>query len=333
MAASSIKAEMYYINTYDYDDNVEMYVYAKAINLNSASIENSIKLNKRGIIINKIPLSVNIENHDYLLALSENGGFNKNSEMGIGDYVVYHHILDPQRQFQLVHSDSVVGAMIGFVNQYPSESGFRFGLRSSDNTHDIMPEGIYRLNGNFEFEMERQMASDVRPGVLNDSCGYNFLEQISWADDSRFYTNYPYSFELLKLNNNLSRITDSLSMPKADRQIIQFAYHPGRDKIYIFNLNYEVHGQFMDKGRAPGAPAPRVFIYDPGNFDLLETQTIADYPEGDYPSGDEGISDIVGDFIVYYFFDDDWIGRFNPAMLFIFDTRANEASWLRVGWR
>jgi len=37
--------------------------------------------------------------------------------------------------------------------------------------------------------------------------------------------------------------------------------------------------------------------------------------------------------IYYYYFWQDGYEGFDPAYLLIFDTRTNEASWLRVGWR
>jgi hypothetical protein len=43
--------------------------------------------------------------------------------------------------------------------------------------------------------------------------------------------------------------------------------------------------------------------------------------------------DRVGDYLVYFFMGTAHIEWFVPAMLFIFDTRTNEATWLRVGWR
>jgi hypothetical protein len=65
----------------------------------------------------------------------------------------------------------------------------------------------------------------------------------------------------------------------------------------------------------------------------MDSIPIPDYPEGDFISGSYGPAELVGPYIVYYFGESNDLGQLYPAMLFIFDTRTNEATWLRVGWR
>jgi hypothetical protein len=55
--------------------------------------------------------------------------------------------------------------------------------------------------------------------------------------------------------------------------------------------------------------------------------------EGGYIINEIGECDNIGPYMVYYYFAQEDYRYFSPAMLFIFDTRTNEATWLRVGWR
>jgi hypothetical protein len=140
---------------------------------------------------------------------------------------------------------------------------------------------------------------------------------------------------LIRINNGGSLVTDSLMAEDGSPSSAIFAYHPVTNKIYIFHLNFEQHGKFseLDKNYGDRWIQPQVLVYDPDTFQLMERHTITDFIPGNYPLVENGPADVIGDYIVYYFFDDEWMGKFNPAMLFIFDTRTNEATWLRVGWR
>jgi len=59
------------------------------------------------------------------------------------------------------------------------------------------------------------------------------------------------------------------------------------------------------------------------------------YPNSDsgYIGSGYGPCERIGPYFIYYFFDGEDYRYFSPAMLFIFDTRTNQATWLRVGWR
>ncbi len=104
--------------------------------------------------------------------------------------------------------------------------------------------------------------------------------------------------------------------------------------LFIFNLNYEIHFKNnVIKGYGDNWIESNLRIYDIADFSLVDSVSIPDYEEGNYISGTSGVADVVGDYIAYYFGKSNDMEIFAPAMLFIFDTRTNEATWLRVGWR
>jgi hypothetical protein len=104
--------------------------------------------------------------------------------------------------------------------------------------------------------------------------------------------------------------------------------------LYIFNLNYEIRFKNkIVKGYGQDWIESNVRVINLENFSLIDSIQVPDYPEGDYISGSSGVADVVGNYIVYYFGSSNDMEIFAPAMLFIFDTRTNQAAWLRVGWR
>ena len=330
-----VKAQNYYVTVYDGDAESATSVCVKSIDLTAGAITSTIELSKLGTILHKCPFSVTLRGRRYLMASWQNGGYDKNSAFPLERYVFGYAILSAGDELSLVVKDSVIGATAGYLAQFPSENGFRFGLWSDRDDREVLPEGIYGLNDNLGFVLRERRDGTSRPGIINDLDGYNFLERFWSGRDRNLYTSYPFSMDVVKLNNSNNRILQILQLPPGDDQFSLFAYHPSTDKIYLFHLNYEIHGKFPEYERNYNDNTGRchVLIFDSDGFQLSDSLQIASYPEGNYPAPETGVAEVVGDFIVYYFFDSDWIGRFNPAMLFIFDTRTNEASWLRVGWR
>lgn len=333
--ASGIFAQNYYVTVYDGVPEAGMSVYVKSVDLTTGTAIDSVELARRGTILHKKPLTAMRRSHHYLIAFWQNGGYDKNSAMSLERYVFGYAILSGGDELSLVVKDSLIGATAGYLAQFPSENGFRFGLWSDRDSSEVLPEGIYSLSDNLDFKLRERRRGISRPGIIRDLESYEFLEELLPGNESNLYTSYPFSMDLVRLNDENNRILQTLNLPVGDNQFSLFAYQPSNDKIYLFHLNYEIHGKFPEYERnyADNTGQPEVLLYDGDSFELLQTLPVANYPEGDYPGPEEGLADVVGDFIVYYFFEDDWIGRFAPAMLFIFDTRTNESTWVRVGWR
>lgn len=323
----------YFLNSYgDISDSGFRNVCLKAIDLENTLIRNNLILFNRGYIWRKTPYEFKIQNNPILLTLAESGEFAKNSDMN-QNYVFYSISRFSNNSFSSMYVDSLADATIDLFQQFPIENGFRLRMKSSVDTTTILPAGLYRVNNSMHFSFIESINSLKQPGQLDSINGHDYLLELFNSGNRNLY----YSFEgghltICRVNNPRTRIEDSLAIYDKGRI---FAYHPGQDKIYRFNLNYEIHGKFpqYEKNYDDDRITPEVLIYDPVSFELLESHEIADYPPGNYPGPESGPADVAGDYIVYYFFEDDWMGKFAPAMLFIFDTRTNEASWLRVGWR
>lgn len=331
----NVYGQNYYITVYDGDPGGALSVYVKSIDLVSGTVTDSIELSRQGTILNKNPFSASLRSRQYLVASWQNGCYGKNSAMPLERYVFGYAVLTAGDELSLVAKDSMIGAMAGYLGQFPSENGFRFGLWSDRDDGEVLPEGIYSLNDNLGFVLRERRDGTSRPGIIRDLDGYDFLERFCSSNNRNLYTSYPFSMDVVRLNNGNDRILQTLHLPQGDNQFNLFAYHPITDRIYLFHLNYEIHGKFpqYERNYEDNTVPCHVIIFDTENFQPLDSLEITNYPQDNYPSPESGVAEVVGNFIVYYFFEDDWIGRFNPAILFIFDTRTNEATWLRVGWR
>ncbi len=336
VSANTASGQYYYVNTYEGPDEYgPVHIHVKSIDLSRALIISDLEIQGQGLILYKKPVSVNLRNNIRLLSFLENGGFNKNSEMGLPHYITYYSIYDAQNgNMSLIRNDSLIGEVIDFISQFPQEEGFRFGITTDSNSTFILPSGIYTLSDDNGFRLIREVPLVDEPGLIRNMSGYDYLHKIPYDDSFHLYWTFQnMQYWLVELNNNQNLVLDSLQLRFTKGESVPFAYHPGRNKFYYFNVNWESHTKFIDKSRQDNHINPEVRIYDPQNLELIQNISITDYPDGQYPYQEYGLADVIDDYLVYYFFESDDIAKFAPAMLFIFDTRTNQATWLRVGWR
>jgi hypothetical protein len=332
------KGQIYFVNAYATSpDSLETpnSVNIVAINLNQKAIVNNMPIFDSGAILKKVPIGIPRGNNLFLISFSLDGAFAKNSSVTSDGSLLSYTISEyANEQLSIVRSGDFARANIDLLEQVPGETGFRLGVADDTGGFSILPAGLYTLNNNNGFRFLRNVAVDEIPGSRGNIDGFALLRRVWGADNYHLYHSFHNTqYWLVKLNGNLDAAIDSVQLRQSGGQATIYAFHPQRNKFYCFHLNYEMHGKFVTKNREDYYTDPEVLIYDPETLQLLERHYVTDYPEGNYPGKENGLADVMGDFIVYYFFEDDWMGIYAPAMLFIFDTRTNEATWLRVGWR
>jgi hypothetical protein len=175
---------------------------------------------------------------------------------------------------------------------------------------------------NYDPENARQVGRYTYPRRLPHSSAPIYWDT---ADNFEVY--------ILMLNAQRTRILDSLSVGNFLAYSQLFGVSAADSLLYIFSLSYDIPrggGRLAHRNNAPSF----VRKYRVADFSLTDSISVPNIvPDTDYVRNELGPCDVVGPFMVYYFFKGDDYRYFSPAMLFIFDTRTNEATWLRVGWR
>ncbi len=317
----------YAINTYG-DESIDGLREIKTafINLNSKAIVSEISYGQGGLILNKTSLNIIRGHRTRLINASREGCVCTNASAD-QPYQTRITIIDPQTKM-LESSLADSGMAFIYFEQGPNGSVF-IDANSFEGLHRRMC-GDYILYGNFRLLLRTQRPLGYNPKSIHGLGRFSFFTPISheeklymsWQAEDRF---------VLKLSNSMDAIIDSLKLTNSPRRTQLVATFD--NLLYVFNQNYEFYGETTWKGPEDNRISSYLLIYNIDDLSLADSLYIPDYPPGDYIGGEFGVADVVGPYIVYYYFIGDGIPQFAPAMLFIFDTRTNEAAWLRVGWR
>lgn len=328
--------QLYYVLAYgDSIPESEGPVLLRCIDLNTAQILHTDTVSMGGYLYHHTPIRFERRSHKYLATFVQcGGGASKNTLPG--RHRAYRFINEADSSIQIVRADSFIDTEI-LVKQYSNQTTFWLGMERSTNLGVSLPFDEYSINESFNIVRVRpNSAVPSKPGQLPDMGNFRFPTPVdSIGIPGLYYCRRDFPIWLIRLNDQRNTLIDSVQLQDESKASAIFAYHPNRDKFYCFHLNYEYpcDDSALNKSYGQYWILPEVFIYNPATLTLLERIPIADFSSGNYPGYEDGLANIVGDFIVYYFFMEDDEHYYSPAMLFIFDTRTNQATWLRVGWR
>jgi hypothetical protein len=327
LIVSIAQAQDYALNTYDGASSEGLRnVKTIFVNLETRSVISSIVIGQQGQIMNKTPLRIGFGTDRYLINAVMEGCFCQNSMAGDEDRVRITIIGEDNSVIEASYTEQGLGII--YFTQGPDASVYIYAESTEGQPRHM--NGDFTLNSEFELSLRTQRPSDYNPlfspgtgdfpVIQRMSAAYNLYK--SWISGRRF---------ILKLNHDTGGIIDSLELQNNPVRTHVLAVLDSL--LYVFHQNYEFYGKTIQKGPDDDRIDSHLLIYNAFDFSLLDSISIPDYPPGDYIGGEFGSADVVGPYIVYYYFEGEGIDRFAPAMLLIFDTRTNEATWLRVGWR
>jgi hypothetical protein len=319
-------AYIYSVNCYDTTLGTSGFyiIKTKFIDLDNKVISREITTSQEGDIINIKPIEIALPRDTILLSIIMNNCYCKNTRPGNYDCLI--SILNKLSRNIILHIN-IPGQMItGIMPDIDGLIYLKGILRENDNYSEI--DGIYELGDNFNLNKIRNIPSDYFPNSLIINSTGEMARKIK---DNIYYDVFQGNYYIMKTNDT-GILIDTLRLENFESRNMIFSLVD--TILYIFSLNYEVHlpGENY-KGYHQDWIEANVRKYNSNTFALIDSIPLPDYPEGDFIGGSYGVGDIVGPYIVYYYGEEGNLELLYPAMLFIFDTRTNEASWLRVGWR
>ena len=331
----------YAVNTYgDRDSSADTFplpLKTVFINLDTKSIMNVITFGDEGQMLNKKPLPIEYDSDTLWVSAAIAGCYSENGSPGIPHLEV--GIIDLNTR-SLVTSYYDFNMKLGFLEKQPGNRVYLGGETEKEPKETI--NGDFTLDKDYHFVLRNQRPEEYSYGLYQAMGPFPYIQPL-FPDINLYKSHFAEASYIIRTESDRTRIIDTLRLAYQNivaDSILQDSMSNKSDIIAIidtlifdFNLNYEYYGKFLRKPRDLGRIKSHVKFYSLNTFALLDSLPVADYPPDDYPNEAFDVADIIGPYIVYYFWGGESLTRRAPAMLFIFDTRTNEATWLRVGWR
>ena len=328
--------QQYVINAYD-GGSLPSPVKTVFVDLDTKSILAEIITGQEGQILNKLALPIGRDSDTFLVCAAMEGCYCDNSVVGknLARISIFH-----AQTRQLVHSYADSDLFIDTFEKMPNHRVY-ISAESLSEPHRSL-NGDYDIGAGFDFVLRNQRQPDYAYGLYDGVEPFEYLKPL--APEMHIYRGdlhrKPY---VIKTNNNRRSVIDTLLLTSVQIEIDPVLSDSISDRshivaftdttLYDFNLNWEFYSKSVNKSYDEHRIDSHAKIYNLADFALIDSFAVADYPRGAYPDQAFDAADIVGPYMVYYFFGREGLTRYAPAMLFIFDTRTNEATWLRVGWR
>jgi hypothetical protein len=301
----------------------------RKIDLNSREEIASRSIPIYGELITKVPIYLRMGRQPILVLISINGVACKNCQVSRPS--TSYAILDTS--FNIIRLDSLLDMGIYEHLDMRADSLVLEYFKQIDDS-SFSEKAAFILSNRGILSRARALNFDYRPD--------NFLRIANFSNisplNNPFYSIYwdvddSFDVYFLKINLNGNQITSSLSVGDFISYSKIFGISPIDSMLYVFSLSYDIphiSGPLATRNNRQSY----LKKYNSTDFSLVDSIPIPNIEsDTDYVRNELGPCEIAGPFMVYYFFKSDDYRYFSPAMLFIFDTRTNQATWLRVGWR
>jgi len=327
ISAGWAAAQVYAINCYDTTTGEAGFYLAKMkfINLDAKQIIDEVIIADEGGIINIIPIEVPLVRDTMWLAALTSKCYCKNTTIGNYDARI---VAVSKRSQNILRQVNFPGRMIYALMKDADHRFFLGGFQVNADTQGSV-DGVYEMTRDFRLERVGLRPSGYMPNTIRGLTGNTYSKLIA---DDLFFAAFADYFYVIKTDANHEVFLDTLRCFPLESRSQIFALKDSM--LYIFSLNYEVHiSGRVEKGYGQDWIDSNVRIVRVSDFTLADSINVPDYPEGEFVDWETAAAEVSGAYIVYYFGQSGDMELLYPAMLFIFDTRTNEATWLRVGWR
>jgi hypothetical protein len=300
------------------------------VNLDTKSIESQLEIPIRGELAFRTPVPIVRNNHIYYVVATNDGDAAKNATSLPFPLLRYSVVDDNMHSVAQGQLDGI--SLLGLF-QYPlnPQTAIRIYKRLDDSSTTYRGRPILGSRRNFDVDnLVREQNIDEDSPVIG---GFQYFNRIDPTNDRFYWNTKNQGVYLLVIDYQNRILLDSLQIINNRSYANLFEFSQRDSIIYAFFINYNSLGGPEDSQKQSIDPS---FLITYRSTSLTRLDSIPlPYPALDYGyvQPEIGNCDQVGPYFIYYFFLQETYKYFSPAMLFIFDTRTNEATWLRVGWR
>jgi len=319
----------YYLCTYEGPDSSGGVVLLK-VDLDQKSVVSSLGLPMQGELAFRVPLVIDRARQRFYVVPTNDGLPAKNSQL----------LASPVCNYSVINNDMAL-VVQGQLSGISIIGSFHFPLSTSPLIKVIERQGdssnVFRgrpvlVSGN-RLEVVDRAYGPESDADYPEIGGFRYFKRVAPFNDRYYWAANSNGVYILVIGFHDSTLINSTLVCTSRAQANIFALSPGDSLIYCFFINYNSLGG-PEAFRKTGIDPSYLITFAPESLAQIDSLSLPS-PSLDYGyvQPETGICDKVGPYLVYYFFLQESYKYFSPAMLFIFDTRTNEATWLRVGWR
>jgi hypothetical protein len=328
-SSHAIGQSYYYVCAYDSNNELENNILVSKVDLENRSITAQTTIPIHGNIAFRAPIKIQLRNRLLLASVTNDGIIGKNSA-ALDSLVSNYAVLDSN--LQILRIGHLFNMHFLMESDYPISpfQHLKYIRGTGENSVEYTGRPVFSRDLDINIlDSIPYIYRDIDYPIINR---FQHFKKVSFDNNIIYWNVIEQGLYLIKLDVSNRQLLDSTRLAENLEHGYLFGLL-GDSLIYSFVINYNsISG-------GPGIEKltidPSYLIkYDARNFEKVDSIPLP-YPSLDYGyvQPEIGSCEKVGPFFVYYFFLQENFTHFSPAMLFIFDTRTNETTWLRVGWR
>lgn len=275
------------------------------------------------------PIVFTRDDSDYIFASTANCGNSKRTPASnecFSDYVIYNDLGKIINRGRLENK---------YVYSKTGSSGTEIKIKYRLNTDSFRywMNGAITLNDDNSIKISPIAKCDYSDSAYPIISGFQYFNKIDDRNNTIYWDIGHDANYLLRIDADNKALLDSLKIPDKRTHTCLFALSNDQSKIYTFHFFARYANEYYENGEPPILPS-YIKVYRADTLIMIDSFPAPD-PSGTagYFGGDWWPCEAIGDYRVYYYFASDGPESFFPAIVYIFNTRNNESTWLNIGWR
>lgn len=324
--SNNSRSQFCFVNSYSFRDGAYSNAVYK-IDIVNSQIVDSVFFAEKGEFTAKHPAEITFRNQKYLLSSFNSGQPAKNSVPG--PYIVTHLNLLRYRNLNPIFQDSLMFSQVTKIKEIGNDS-----LEIEWFADNQIGGGIYLSKFVFRSNLNRLEKITTIPLSQQSSITVGNYTDPVWItnfQDKDYYWDIVdgANIVLFKVDNN-GVVMDETAIGDRTINNIAIGFNMELNKIIYIKTPFRLLS-YNPAYESPENIEAQIIYLSLADFSV---ENIIPIDMGNAYCGYEvGKAFSYGSYTYYYYFSGDGYGQFDPAYLLIFDTRTNEATWLRVGWR
>ena len=328
-ALNSAGQNYYYICSYA-TNSFGTDILVSKVDLDSKEIAASTTIPIGGELQFKKPIIFSRGIHNYYCVLTLNGLPAKNAQISSSGLVTNYAILN--EELDLILTGNVPDIQL-LDYLYSQEGDIEIKILRDQAQQTYRKKAKLSLPNNNRLHLREEIDDPWIDENYPIISGFRYFKKIENGNERQYWNVTFEGTYMLSLDIENNILLDSMNVESGFDHFHLFGLSQHDSVTYVFNMNHNMVGGPQHQKKLTVDPS-YVRLFDTFSFEQLDSIGIP-YPPLDsgYVGGTTGSIDRVGDYFVFFDLNGEDHRYFSPAMLFIFDTRTNEADWLRVGWR